>query len=64
VIGSPIIRELLKRATRAEAPVVEALAHAAGFLWRCQAYGCGTVNGDDRHYCEKCHQPRKVVVTP
>ena len=51
------VRELLRHATRAEAPVVESLALAAGMLWRCRL--CVQVNDDGQDYCPRCGGKRK-----
>ncbi len=48
------VMALLKRATRSEAPVIESVALAAGFLWRCQSKWCATVTPDGEGLCRKC----------
>lgn len=48
------VMALLKRASRAEAPVIEGVALAAGFLWRCSSKWCGTINPDGHGLCSKC----------
>lgn len=53
-----VVQALLRRATRAEAPVVEALALAAGYLWRCGSKRCARVNGDASVMCQACGQAR------
>jgi len=67
IIGGPAVRELLNTAGRSEAPVIENVALARGFLWRCSSrlgkynstvVGCGRINGDDQGFCPGCGAQR------
>ena len=55
------IRALLNRATRAERPVVESLALAAGLRWRCGVSRyCTAINEREVTVCSSCRTPRKL----
>lgn len=55
---------LLNRASRAEHPVIENVALAAGYLWRCQSKYCATVNPDGHGLCSKCGLGRPGLPKP
>lgn len=57
--SSDVVRRLLKRATRAEAPVLEGLALAEGIFWRCRMSYCALVNDDTAQKCKKYGSDRK-----
>jgi hypothetical protein len=59
-VRAAVVRQLLQRATRAEAPVVESLALAAGMLWRCLNKYCKAVNNEGEGICESCGIARKL----
>lgn len=59
-----VIMELLKRATRAETPVIENVALAAGFLWRCPSRYCGVANPDGHGLCSRCGMARPIKQRP
>lgn len=57
--GSEFTRELLKHSTRHEAEVIEGVAIAAGYLWRCRERTCSTANDADYYWCTKCQRSRR-----
>ena len=54
-----VVMDLLRRANRAEAGVIEGVALAAGFLWRCRDRDCSHLMGAGENFCDRCHLSRK-----
>lgn len=51
-----VVMSLLNRASRAEQPVIEGVALAASYLWRC--HYCKKVNPDGDSHCDQCYSGR------
>lgn len=55
---NPAIAKLRRKATQAELEVVDTLAIACGYLWRCRVKSCQHVNDGDDSFCGRCHTAR------
>lgn len=55
-----VVMDLLRRANRAEAGVIEGVALAAGMLWRCRDRDCSHLMGAGDRYCDRCHLAREA----